>query len=114
MKILNILILLSIFSFANDITVTIKYNNQIPDKIIKTTYEDGMTAMNLLKKVSDVKATKAGKFLFVRSVDGVKSQVGKFGWFYTVNNKSTNKMASNYVLKDANKMTWSLKVSSCY
>ena len=32
----------------------------------------------------------------------------------TINNKSTNIMASNYILKDAKTMTWTLKVSSCY
>ena len=114
MRLLTIILLVSVFSFANDIIVTIKYGNDSRNTIIKTSYNEGMTALQLLKKVSTVTATKKGKFLFVRSINGVKSTVGVLGWFYTINNKSTNKMASNYILKDAKTMTWSLEVEACY
>lgn len=113
-RIFNIMILLCTFGFAGDIAVTIKYSNGMPDKTVHTTYSEGMTAMELLKKVAKVKATKTGRYLFVRSIDGVRSQKGKLGWFYTINAKETNKMASSYILNDAHSMTWTLRAEACY
>jgi hypothetical protein len=100
--------------FANDITVTILYGNAIPDKIVQTTYSPEMSALDLLKKVSTVQTSKTGKFLFVRSIDGVKSDVGKFGWFYLIDGESVATTAENYLLKDAKSMLWIYKVEACY
>lgn len=114
MKIFGILLLLCLNVLANDIEVTVIYGNNMPDKVVTATYSEGTTALDLLKQVSNVVTAKNGKFTFVRSVDGVQSVVGKFGWFYLINGESVHKMAENYVLKDAKNMTWVYKVEACY
>ncbi|MFA6188655.1 MAG: DUF4430 domain-containing protein [Sulfuricurvum sp.] len=114
MKALSVLLLLWISIFANDIEVTILYGNGSPDKVIQTTYTPGMSALEVLKKVSAVQTSKTGKFLFVRSIDGVNSQVGKFGWFYIIDDHSVPTTAENFILKDAKSMMWVYKVEACY
>lgn len=99
---------------ADPIEVTIIYGNDKPDKVINTEYTEGMSALDLLKKVSRVETSQSGPFTFVRSVDGVQSVVGKFGWFYMINGETTHKMAQNYILKDALTMTWVYRVEACY
>ncbi len=109
-----ILFLLTLNLWADPIEVTIIYGNEKPDKVINTEYTEGMSALELLKKVSCVETSQNGPFSFVRSVDGMQSVVGKFGWFYMINGEATHKMAQNYLLKDALTMTWVYRVEACY
>lgn len=101
-------------AFAENLTVTIQYGNAIPDKTVETTYTPGMSALDALRQVSRVETSQTGSYLFVRSIDGVRSQVGKFGWFYTVDGHTVHQTAQNYVLDHARTMTWSYKVEACY
>ena len=100
--------------WGNPIEVTIIYGNDKPDKVVMSEYAEGATALELLKRVSNVETSQKGKFTFVRSVDGVASVVGKYGWFYLIDGESVHTMAQNYVIKDAKTMTWIYKVEACY
>lgn len=100
--------------WGDPIEVTVIYGNGTPDKVVTTEYREGTSALELLKQVSSVVTAKNGKFTFVRSIDGVESVVGKFGWFYLINGESVHKMAENYLLKDAKSMTWVYRVEACY
>lgn len=100
--------------YAEDLTLTVVYGNGIPDKVVQTTYTPGMSALEVLQQSGRVETGKTGQYLFVRSIDGVKSQVGKFGWFYLIDGKSVPKTAETYQLKDAKSMTWIYKVEACY
>lgn len=113
MKYLNLLLFFCLSVSAKEIEVTIVYGNETADKAITANYKEGTTALELLKQISKVEAVKNGKFTFVRSVDGVSSEVGKFGWFYLINGRSVNEMAENHVLKNAKSMTWIYKVEKC-
>jgi hypothetical protein len=101
-------------AFAENLTVTIRYGSAIPDKTVETTYAPGMSALEVLRKVSRVETSQTGSYLFVRSIDGVRSQVGKFGWFYTIDDKNVDRTAQNYLLQNARTMTWIYKVEACY
>lgn len=114
MRYIAFLILFCITLFANEIEVTVIYGEDTPSKVVTATYKDGTTALELLKQVCVVETSKKGKFTFVRSIDGVKSDVGKMGWFYLIDGESVHKMAENYVLDGAKSMIWILKVEACY
>lgn len=114
MKIFSFLALFTIFGFAEDLTVTIRYGNAMPDKVVQTSYAEGTSALDALKRISKVKTGKTGGYLFVRSIDGIQSQIGKFGWFYTIDGKPVDTTAEKTVLKDAKNMTWFYKVEACY
>ncbi len=113
MKYLAILLLTFVYSFADDITVTITYGDERPDTVIETTYKEGETALEVLQKAAEVKVAN-GKYKFVRSINGKKSIPGVYGWFYLVNDKSPGKMASGFKLESALSMTWYYKVEQCY
>lgn len=115
MKIILLFFVLGLHLIANEIEVTIIYGNGSLHKIVQTTYEENKTtALELIQNVSDVKVHKNGKFTFVRSIDGVESQIGKYGWFYLIDGQSVHKMAENYVLKNATTMTWYYGVEACH
>lgn len=114
MKILSILALWVLSVFAENLTVTIHYGNGHPDKTVETTYAPGQSALEVLQQVSTVTTGKTGNFLFVRSIDGVHSQVGKFGWFYLIDGESVPKTAEQHLLRDAKTMMWLYKVEACY
>jgi hypothetical protein len=100
--------------WAKPIVVTIIYGEGRADKVLNADFAEGITALELLKKVSQIETEEKGKFTFVRSIDGKKSVVGKYGWFYLIDGESVHTMAQNYVLKDAKTMTWIYKVEACY
>lgn len=114
MKFIGALLLLWVSIFANELEVTILYGNGKPDKVIETTYSPGMSALDVLKQISRVETSKTGNYLFVRSIDDVQSQIGKFGWFYLIDGESVHTTAENFILKDAQTMTWVYKVEACY
>ena len=100
--------------FANELTVTIVYDDNRADTVVKTTYENGETALGILDRVATIETSKTGKYNFVRSINGKLSQKGKYGWFYLIDGQSVHKMASNYKLHDNKTMTWIYKVEDCY
>lgn len=114
MKYFSLMLFFGLTLWADSIEVTVIYGNDKPDKVITADYAEGTTALELLKQVSRVETSQKGKFTFVRSVDGVHSVVGKFGWFYLIDGQSVHTMAQNYVLKGAKTMTWVYKVEACY
>lgn len=114
MKIITLILFLGLSLLAGEIEVTIVYGNGKPDKVVKTAYDEGTSALEVLRKVSDVETSQKGAYSFVRSIDGVRSVVGKFGWFYLIDGESVHKTAGNYLLKDAKTMTWVYKVEACY
>ncbi len=114
MKSLFLAFLITLPVFAESLTVTIVYGNSKPDKTSVMTYIPGMSALDALRQVSTVETSQTGTFLFVRSIDGVRSDVGKFGWFYLIDGQKAGVTAEHYRLKDAQTMTWYYGVEACY
>lgn len=113
-KTFYLLAIIVLSAFAENLTVTIQYGDGRPDKTVETTYAPGQSALEVLRHVSTVTTSKTGNFLFVRSIDGVRSQPGKFGWFYLIDGKSVPKTAEQHLLRDAKTMMWIYKVEACY
>lgn len=114
MKTLLLAALWAVVAIAENLAVTIHYGDGIPDKTLTTTYTPGMSALEVLQQVSRVETSKTGPYLFVRSIDGVRSQVGKYGWFYLIDGENVPKTAQNHLLQNAQTMTWIYKVEACY
>lgn len=94
--------------------VLIDYGGLRPSRTIVTTYTPGMSVLSLLEQVAKVKTYRIADFLFVRSVDGIESERGKMGWFYSIDGVSAKTVASSNLLKDAEEMQWSYRVEACY
>ena len=96
------------------ITVTIDYGGERPARTVTTTYLPGVTALQLLQQVAQVKTYRLGEYLFIRSIDGVAGKRGEMGWFYSVDGVSSKSVAGRRILTDAERMTWRYKVAACY
>jgi len=114
MKLIVLSVFLALQCWGENLTVTLHYGDVKPDKVIEMTYSSGMSALDALNRISRVETSKTGQYRFVRSIDGVQSQIGKFGWFYLIDGESVNAMAENFILNDAKTMTWVYKVEACY
>lgn len=114
MKAFFIVALLFIQSWANEITITIVYGDDMNSEIIKTEYTNGMSALEVLDKVTDIKLKQVGKYTFVNSINGKQAIKGTYGWFYSVDGEKTNKLASTYKLKDNKSMKWIYDFEACY
>ena len=106
------LALLSSTLMAN-VTVTIDYADKKPTKKIEVHFKEGMTALALLQSVSDVSTKNVGKYTFITSIDGVKSKPRKMGWFYQIDGKDADKVASANVLGPIETMKWEYRADNC-
>jgi hypothetical protein len=96
------------------IRVEIDYGGLRPSRIITTDFTAGMSALKLLQKVAEVRTYELGSFVFVKSIDQIESKRGEMGWFYSINGVSAKRLASSYLLDDAEEMRWSYRVEACY
>ena len=114
MRVLFLALLTALPVCAESLSVTIMYGKGKPEKTAVATYTPGMSALDALKQVSTVETSKTGRFLFVRSIDGVRSNVGEYGWFFLIDGQKAGMTAEHYRLKDAQTMTWYYGVEACY
>ncbi len=96
------------------ITVEIDYGGLLPARRVETAYVEGMSALQLLQQIAEVKTHKVGAFVFVRSIDRVKSERGKMGWFYSIDGVPAKTLAKSRILENAKAMKWSYRVEACY
>jgi hypothetical protein len=99
---------------TKSIRVEIDYGGSRPSRTIETGYDEGTSALSLLRQVAEVQTYQAGNFVFVKSIDKIKSEPGKMGWFYSIDGVKAKKLADSYLLKDAHDMKWTYKREACY
>ena len=113
--------IIAVFLFATTlygeparITITIDYAGAMPERTVTTTLTEGATALQLLEQVAAVTTKKVGKFLFVRSIDGIKGEPGKMGWFYAVDGIPAKELAVTREMNGSTSMRWYYAVEACY
>jgi len=99
---------------ADTITVEIDYAGHLPPKTVTAEYHAGQTALEVLKSVARVQTRTAGGYTFVTAVDGVVSEPGTMGWFYTLQGEKAKTMASRTPLRGEARMRWYYGVEACY
>lgn len=97
----------------DSVTITIDYADKKPLQSIEVEYKEGMTALELLQKAAKVSIKKVDKYLFVTSINGVKSHSKTMAWFYKIDGVSAEKTASDNVLGDIKTMEWEFKIADC-
>ena len=98
---------------SDRVLVTIDYGGLKPTKRVEVELKAGMTALSALQNAADVTTKSVGKYTFVTSIDGVKSQSRKMGWFYQVDQNRADKLASDNVLGNIKTMVWEFKADNC-
>ncbi len=105
--------------FSNDlmaekmVSMTIDYADKKPLEVIEVEFRQGMTALELLQRAAKISTKTVGKYIFVSSINGVKSHSKNMGWFYSVDGVDANKIASDNVLKDVKEVRWTFKTANC-
>lgn len=93
--------------------MTIDYADKKPLEIIEVEFTQGMTALELLQRAAKTSTKKVGKYIFVSSINEVKSHSKNMGWFYEIDGVGAKKMASDNILKEVKKVKWTFKIANC-
>ena len=93
--------------------LTINYGSIKPEQTLDVNYKEGATALAILQSAVPVLTKKVGTYIFVTSINGLKSQPQKMGWFYQVDGESAQKVASHNILTTASSMRWEYRQDNC-
>lgn len=92
------------------VSQNIYFDNDSVRRFNNITFDNGTTALDLLKKTTDAKTEGVGKNAFVTQIDRVEAdkEVRQF-WAFYVNGKQAEVGAGSYVLKDKDIIEWKLE-----
>lgn len=117
-KTLSILFFATLFATGihaqtQKVTVNIDFGGSKPNESFQAEWYEGMTAMTALQSVADVASHPVKTYIFVNTINGIKTERGAKAWYYEVNGKSTGKIAFRYALKPDDTITWMYKKDVC-
>jgi hypothetical protein len=95
------------------IVVDIDYGRVAVSRTVTASWVKGMTALEILQSVAEVKTKPVGEYVFVVAIDGVEGKRGDMGWYYEVNGNSSDKLAYSKVLNNADHVRWVYKKDVC-
>lgn len=111
--VLSVVISASYAISKDNIVVEIDYGGVRPSRTAEAPLLKGRTALEVLESVAKVKTDTVAGYLFVVSIDGVEGKRGDKAWYYTVDGKKADKLASSHILNDAGRMKWEYKKDTC-
>ena len=94
-------------------TVVVDYGEEKNMKQIGIQIPHQITALEALQYVSTVETHPVGKYVFVSSIDSVKTEIGINAWYYKVNGESPGVLAINNMLHDEDTVKWIYKTDVC-
>lgn len=104
------------FGIAADsktVTVEIKFKDAIPPLKIETSWKEGLSALEALQFVAEVRTHPVGKYVFVSAINGIEGVPNKSVWYYEINGKPATKIAIDQPLKSGDIITWIHKQDVC-
>lgn len=108
---------LGLSAFAGNgekVTVEIDFGSTSHPKLkIETNWKEGLSALEALQFVAEVKTHPLGQYVFVDAIDGVKGEPNKSVWYYKINGEPAKKIAINQPLESGDKITWIYKQDVC-
>ena len=113
MCILSVVISASYAISKDNIVVEIDYGGVRPSRTVEVPRVQDRTALEVLESVAKVKTDTVAGYVFVVSIDGVEGKRGDKAWYYMVDGKEADKLASSNILNDADLMKWEYKKDTC-
>jgi hypothetical protein len=106
---------LSAFAGNRDkVTVEIDFGSLNHPKLkIETNWKEGLSALEALQFVAEVKTHPVGQYVFVDEIDGIKGEPNKSVWYYKINGEPAKKIAIDQPLESGDKITWIYKQDVC-
>lgn len=91
-----------------DTTIVVDFDSERASASAKLNIEKGENALSLLKEKHEVQTKQYSFGDMVEAVDGVKGGDGRY-WIYYVNGETAKVGASDYKLKEGDKILWRLE-----
>lgn len=105
------------FSMVNaindEVTIVIDYGKEKDAQVVKLNWHYEMTALEALQSVAAVETHPVGKYIIVTTINGTKGIRGEKAWYYTVNDKPTNKVAFSLKVNKGDTIRWIYKEDVC-
>ena len=84
-----------------------------PKLKIETNWKEGLSALEALQFVAEVKTHPVGQYVFVDEIEGVKGEPNKSVWYYKINGEPAKKVAIDQPINHGDKITWIYKQDVC-
>ena len=111
------LVLTFSFSMVNaindEVTIVIDFGKEKDAQVVKLNWHSEMTALEALQSVAAVETHPIGKYIIVTAINGTKGIRGEKAWYYTVNDKPTNKVAFSLKVNKGDTIRWIYKEDVC-
>lgn len=98
---------------SETVKVIISGQTNMPQKEITVSWRDGLTALTALQQAATVSTHPVGNYVFVNTINDIKSERGVTAWYYTVNDCSTGTLAINFPVKPGDVINWIFKEDVC-
>lgn len=104
---------LSIHAQQQKVTVEIDYGGKKPNETHQINWFEGITAMTALQRCATIESYPVKEYIFVTTINGIKTERTVMAWYYTVNGQSTGKLAFRYDVKPGDIVRWIYKTDVC-
>ncbi len=98
---------------SETVKVIISGQTNMPQQEITVVWRDGLTALTALQHATTVSTHPVGNYVFVNTINDIKSERGVTAWYYTVNDRSTGTLAINFPVKPGDVINWIFKEDVC-
>jgi hypothetical protein len=95
------------------VKLIVDYGESKPGLTQDITSNRRLTALEVLQHATVVETYPVGKYVFVRTVDGLSTIRGDKAWYYKVNGSSPGVIAINNRLSDGDTVCWTYKKDVC-
>lgn len=104
---------LNIYAQEQKVTVEIDYGGKKTNETHQVDWVEGITAMTSLQHCATTASYPVKEYIFVTTVNGIKTERTVMAWYYTVNGQSTGKLAFRYNVKPGDTVRWIYKTDVC-
>ena len=103
----------SIYAQEQKVTLEIDYGGKKANETHQINWFEGITAMTALQSCATIESYPVKEYIFVTTINGVKTERTVMAWYYTVNGQSTGKLAFRYNVKPGDTVRWIYKTDVC-
>lgn len=95
------------------VSLTIDYGAEKPPRTVQVPFTAGQTALEILQHAATVETYPVADYVFVTSIDGVKGERGKMGWYYKVDGNPIGKLAVSNEINRPCRIEWIYTKDRC-
>lgn len=107
------MLLMTALHAQQTVTVEIDFGGEKPAETHQVEWFDGITAMSALQSCATIESYPIKSYIFVGTINGVKTERTHRAWYYEVNGQSTGRIAFRYVVQPGDVVRWIYKADVC-